>query len=247
MSRRRPRRSGPRDLLTLIYTSGTTGPPKGVEITHSQASSRTRPALLDKRAGAAAGDARRLLAAERLISPSATRTTTSRSSAVMHVTCCPDGRVGCSTTSPRSGRPGSSPCPRIWEKLRTRARGTSSAEKAPMYRAGSRRRDADREGAARAGAASRSSQALAAAGRATPTSGRSSRGPHRPSASTARHCHIGAAPAAPRADRVLPGDRRSGWSEITGMSETTRRGDDEPARPARRSARAGKPVRRPSR
>ena len=32
--RRRWRRSGPQDLLTIIYTSGTTGPPKGVQLSH---------------------------------------------------------------------------------------------------------------------------------------------------------------------------------------------------------------------
>ena len=34
---------GPDDLLTLIYTSGTTGPPKGVQLTHRNLSSRSPP------------------------------------------------------------------------------------------------------------------------------------------------------------------------------------------------------------
>ena len=69
----------PEDLLTLIYTSGTTGPPKGVQLAHRNLHGRGRAAStaiiqLPRRR------ARDLVAAGARTSPSATRTTTCRSS-----------------------------------------------------------------------------------------------------------------------------------------------------------------------
>ena len=114
---------------------------------HATAPSSPTRRAARQRADLRAGVARDLVAARRRTSPSATRTTTCRSCAGMTVTCCADGRARSWTTSPRSGRRGSSRCRGSGRSCR-RAPRRCSAE-APMYAPASLARR-DREGAPRA-------------------------------------------------------------------------------------------------
>ena len=106
-SRPRSRRSQPTDVLTLIYTSGTTGPAEGRAADPPQPARRLRGARRADRVPARR--ARDLVAARARTSPSATPTTTCRSSSACRSPAAMT-RARCSPTCPKCGRAGSSRC-----------------------------------------------------------------------------------------------------------------------------------------
>ena len=151
-------------MLTLIYTSGTTGPPKGVELAHrnlherASRASRRSIELPD-------GGARRLVAAGRA-HRRAQRAPLPADRLRLQVTTLRRTRARSSRTCPRCARRGSSPCRASGRSSRPAWRRCSPASptsSASALRGGARRRD--REGAPRAGAASRCPTELAARGR----------------------------------------------------------------------------------
>ena len=97
----------PTDMLTLIYTSGTTGPPKGVQLIHRNLIAAVEG--LDELIEFPRRRPRDLVAARAPTSPSATPTTTCRSSTACRSPAAMT-RGRCSPTCPKSARAGSSRC-----------------------------------------------------------------------------------------------------------------------------------------
>ena len=108
------------DLATLIYTSGTTGRPKGCELTHRNLVAEVRT-VID---GAARAARRRGLAPAVPAARARLRQgdRSARPSTAGRCWATPRTPSTCSTTSRRSGRPCSWPCPRVFEKVYNGAR-----------------------------------------------------------------------------------------------------------------------------